>query len=180
MIDYISSWAGSVVMAVVAISVLEMILPDVSCKKYIKTIIGVYILYIIISPAIRFFTGDDIKIDYSQYEKYFNTTVVEEDLEIPTLEEMYQKELEKQIQNDLGKIGYLAKVDVKIDLKKGVVEKINISAEKDTGSDIRIEKIEIGADYLQNELDEKNIQDIKQMISENYGIQAKDIYVNSR
>ena len=32
---------------------------------------GIYILYVIISPGIKLITGSEIKIDYKDYEKYF-------------------------------------------------------------------------------------------------------------
>ena len=71
MIEFISSWAGQIITAVVLVTILEMILPKGNSKKYIKTIIGIYILYIIISPAIKLVGGKEIKIDSKIYEKYF-------------------------------------------------------------------------------------------------------------
>lgn len=71
MIEYISSWAGQIITAVIVVTILEMILPKGNSKKYIKTIIGIYILYIIISPVIKIAGGKEFKIDSKTYEKYF-------------------------------------------------------------------------------------------------------------
>ena len=74
MIKYISSWAEGIIVAVIIASIIEMILPKGNTEKYIKTVIGIYILYTIISPVIGAFTGKDLKLAYSDYEKYFNYT----------------------------------------------------------------------------------------------------------
>ena len=48
MIGFISSWAEQIIIAVIVVTILEMILPKGNSKKYIQTIMGVYILYTII------------------------------------------------------------------------------------------------------------------------------------
>ncbi len=54
MISSISSWAEQIIIAVIIATILEMILPKGNSKKYIKTVIGIYILYTIISPIITY------------------------------------------------------------------------------------------------------------------------------
>ena len=44
MVAFISSWAQGIIVAVIIASIIEMILPEGSSKKYIKVVIGVYIL----------------------------------------------------------------------------------------------------------------------------------------
>ena len=52
MIDVISNWAGELVVSLIIVTVIEMLLPDNKIKKYVKTVIGVYIIFCIISPFI--------------------------------------------------------------------------------------------------------------------------------
>ena len=52
MISWISSWAQGIIMAVIIGAIIEMILPEGNSKKYVKIVIGVYILFTIISPVI--------------------------------------------------------------------------------------------------------------------------------
>ena len=47
-----SSWAKSIILAVIVSTIIQMILPEGNNKKYIKTVIGLYILFTIISPII--------------------------------------------------------------------------------------------------------------------------------
>lgn len=62
MIDWISSWAGGIVVAVIIGTIIEMILPEGNSKKYIKVVIGVYVLFTIVSPVITKFTGKSIAV----------------------------------------------------------------------------------------------------------------------
>ena len=43
-------------------TILEMILPEGKNKKYIKKIIGIYILFAVLSPIISKITGKEIDI----------------------------------------------------------------------------------------------------------------------
>ncbi len=56
MISNISSWAEQIIIAVIISTIIEMIIPKGNSKKYIKTVIGIYILYTIISPVITLAT----------------------------------------------------------------------------------------------------------------------------
>ena len=51
MINWIGSWVQGIVIAVVISTIIEMILPDGNIKKYVRTVIGVYIVFVIISQA---------------------------------------------------------------------------------------------------------------------------------
>ena len=53
MIEFISSWAKSLGLAIVIVSILEMLLPNNKNKKYIRMIMGIYILFNIVSPFIN-------------------------------------------------------------------------------------------------------------------------------
>ena len=62
MIEWITNWAQGIIIAVIIATIIEMILPNGSCKKYIKVVIGVYILFSIISPVISKITGKGFNI----------------------------------------------------------------------------------------------------------------------
>ena len=71
MIEWISSWAGGIVVAVIIGTVIEMILPSGNSKKYIKVVIGIYVLFTIVSPVITKFTGETIEVsDILDLDKY--------------------------------------------------------------------------------------------------------------
>ena len=53
MIDFISGWAQGLVVAVIIATIIEMILPEGNSKKFIKIVIGVFVLFQIISPVVQ-------------------------------------------------------------------------------------------------------------------------------
>lgn len=85
MIEWITSWAQGIIIAVIIATIIEMIVPDGNCKKYIKVAIGVYILFSIISPVISKITGKNFNIS-----EEFN------------LEKFYKEADSKSIYNDLN------------------------------------------------------------------------------
>ena len=45
MISFISSWAQQIIFAVIIGIIIQMLLPEGKSKKYIKIVIGVYVLF---------------------------------------------------------------------------------------------------------------------------------------
>ena len=68
MVNFFSSWGQGIIVAVIIGTIIEMILPEGSSKKYIKVVIGIYILFTIISPFIQKFSGSKLSA-----ENIFNT-----------------------------------------------------------------------------------------------------------
>ncbi len=62
MIDWISNWAGAIIVAVMIGTIIEMILPEGNSKKYIKVVIGIYVVFSIITPVINKFTGKEVSV----------------------------------------------------------------------------------------------------------------------
>ena len=53
MINFLSSWVKNLSLALIIVSILEMILPNNKTKKYVKMVMGLYILFSIIAPFIE-------------------------------------------------------------------------------------------------------------------------------
>ena len=62
MIDWISNWAGAIIVAVMIGTIIEMILPEGNSKKYIKVVIGIYVVFSIVTPVINKFTGKEVSV----------------------------------------------------------------------------------------------------------------------
>lgn len=109
MINFLSSWVKNFALALIIVSILEMLLPNNKTKKYVKMVMGLYILFSIISPFIE--NSDKFSFDDSIYTKY-----VEEASSIDTevnqtsmdnrLNEIYKEQLEKDIIQKIEKKGY--------------------------------------------------------------------------
>ena len=109
MIEFLSNWAKSLGLAIIAISILEMLLPNNKTKKYVRMVFGIYIIFNIISPFVK---NKDI-LDVSSYDlnEYIgdyttNQTNEEQNSVNNQIEEIYIRELEKDITQKVEELGY--------------------------------------------------------------------------
>lgn len=95
MIQFLSSWAEQIVLAVIIATIIELILPQNRNKKYIQMVIGIYILFNIISPIIKnkdtILTSGDY--DLEKYESSSNYTIEQSSMD-ERIEKIYLEELE--------------------------------------------------------------------------------------
>ena len=105
MINFISSWAEQIVLAVVIATIIELILPKNKNKKYIEMVIGTYILFNIISPIIK--NKDNFSIEQYNIENYITNTQYEVDQTSmdKRLEKIYLEELENTVKLKLEEKG---------------------------------------------------------------------------
>lgn len=115
MINFLSNWAEQLIVAIVISSIIEMVLPDNKNKKYIKIVIGIYILFTIISPLIN--KEDLFNIDSFDIESYVDTDTsgsIQSSEEVnqtsmdERLQELYVQELENNIKAKAKQEGYNA------------------------------------------------------------------------
>ena len=109
MIEFLSNWAKSLGLAIIVISILEMLLPNNKTKKYVRMVFGIYIIFNIISPFVK---NKDI-LDVSSYDlnEYIgdyttNQTNEEQNSVNNQIEEIYITELEKDITEKIEDLGY--------------------------------------------------------------------------
>ena len=97
MINFLSSWAEQIVLAVIIATIIELILPNSKNKKYVQMVIGIYILFNIISPVIK--NKDILTFEEINLEKYASNSYEEVDQTSmdKRLEKIYLEELEQNI-----------------------------------------------------------------------------------
>lgn len=109
MIEFISDWAKSLGLAIIIVSILEMLLPNNKTKKYIKVIMGIYILFNIISPFVK--NKEIFNLNEIDLEAYSSTQQSNEEVDQTSMDkriiDLYEKELEKDIKDKLTKKGYI-------------------------------------------------------------------------
>lgn len=197
MINHISSWAGSIVVAVITVTILEMLLPDGKNKKYIKTVMGVYLLLIIVSPIIKAVSGQDI--DLENLIEIEDSNISINNISIQTnssIENIYLTNIKKDIKAKLEQKGYDATViDLIIETADqdnyGTIYEMNIilmkneneSMENKSVSKIETVEISIGDTGLKKELsNEETItdierQDIIEFLSTTYNVEKSKITI---
>lgn len=108
--NWISGWIQGIIIAVIIGTIIEMLLPDGNCKKYVKVVIGVYILFSIVSPVITKVTGNEFRVsDIYDINTY---------IEVST--KSSQENIENSQQNQIKKV-YIT--NLKNDMKQKIQEK---------------------------------------------------------
>ncbi len=111
MVNLLSNWAKNIGFAIVIVSIIEMILPNNNTKKYIKMVLGTYVLFCMISPFIKN-KIDFENINLEQYEETSSTTFNEEKNQESMnrrIEQLYIEQMEKEITKKVGEQGYKVK-----------------------------------------------------------------------
>lgn len=137
MLDWFRAWSKGIVVAVIIATLIEMLLPDNTSKKYIKIIIGIFIVYTIISPVVNQFTGSDIN-DYLEIDDFVQTSSnVVESNEISqntnqSIKRIYSQNLENDLKTRLKAKGYIVgNVSITIsDDESYNIEKIDLSIDE--------------------------------------------------
>lgn len=111
MINFLSSWVKNLCLALIVVSILEMLLPNNKTKKYVKMVMGLYILFSIIAPFVE--NSNELKFDIEDlYEKYSTeTSTISESTDQTSMDnrlnELYKEKLEKDIVQKLDEEGYI-------------------------------------------------------------------------
>ena len=161
MISFLSSWAEQVILAGIIATILELILPNSKNKKYVQMVIGVYVLFNIISPIIK--NKEKLVFSEIDLDKYITTsTKVEQSSMDARLEKIYLDELENNIKSKFKNAGI-------------EIIKCTIDAELDTTKkNAGIHSIDV---KVKNVDDEKKISKIKQEIIEEYEISEDKVKI---
>ena len=135
MINFLSSWVKNLSLALIIVSILEMILPNNKTKKYVRTVMGLYILFSIISPFIENSSKinlNNIDLDsYTENTKTASSKVEEVDQTSMDnrINEIYKEELQNDITQKIEEKGYkveTCKVVAYISEKNSEIEKITV------------------------------------------------------
>lgn len=208
LIEWISTWVEQIVVAVIIASIIEMLLPNGNNKKYIKAIIGVYILFTIISPIIGKFVNIDLKdIDY---EKYFKEVETQETISQSlttnnekTMGEIYISNLKADMKNKLEEKGYrveninlnveledeksYGKInEIVLEISKSSKESENITKEANNTIAInKIEEVKIGNKIenekeikIKREISNGDKNEVKDYLASVYDVKKKNIRIN--
>ena len=196
MIEFLSSWAQGIIVAVIIATLIEMILPNSSSKKYVKVVIGMYILFTIVSPIIKKVGGKDINLDTINIEKYeqqiskSDNTISRkfEDNNARSIKDIYVSNLKADISAKLKEKGYeinTSDIQIKDDenytIEKITLKLIKMEQKQEKNTEIVINTVEIGNTISQKDsktLSDDDKQEVKDYISETYDIDKKNINIS--
>ena len=208
MINSLTTWAKAIVMSIIVVSILEILLPNNKTKKYVKMVMGLFILYNIISPFIK--DKNVLKFEEEDLQSFSSNSTqkieVNQESMDRRLEELYIQQIEKDITKKLEKKGYIVKsckVQAKIskDEENTGITKIKLKIEKgeikENEEDKQDEEIEdklistiqsikkVDTKILKSEndigdalLEKVDIQNIKQFLIKEYEVNERCLEIN--
>ena len=155
--EWISDWAGGIIIAVIIGTVIEMILPEGRRKKYIKGVIGVYVVFTIVTPVITKFTGETVEVsDILDLDTYIKEA--EESTKI-------QNTIENDNQSSIMEMyssGLKTDMKAKIEAKGYTVNSIEIDIADDESYVIKAIRLEV-EEVNEEEIEETNEEIVNQI-----------------
>lgn len=163
MILEIKKWCEGIIVAVIISIIIEMIVPDGKNKKYIKVIIGVYIMFVSLAPLLKF-----LKYDFKIDDNFnFATTPTSQNID-SNIKDIYVSGIENALKSEIENLGYkIEKVKIYTDINYENIEKIEIKIKGKIGE---ITPIEIGENKA-----EENYSDIINLIESDYSVDSGNI-----
>ncbi len=185
MINNLNTWVQGIIIAIIVSSIIQMLLPENKNKKYIKAIIGIYILFSILSPVV----GKNLDLSEYNLDKYLassSSSINEENIVYDeNIKMTFKSKVVQNIKTQLKVKGYQANnIDIDIDENCNIVY-IKLSEIYEYENDEKVEgKIMI------NKVEDINIKDrpekgmavsdansIIEYLSENYNIDKENIII---
>ncbi len=201
MIKFINSWAQGIILAVIIATIIEIIIPEGNNKKYVKTVIGLYILFIIIYPLITKISNNKFNFDSiiakTSKEVSMYDSKVANSIETNTyIENTYKNNLKEKIKEKIEEKGYTV-LDFNIYIETqneetyGQINSIVLKlqkANKEQNTIKGVNKIEeINVNIKNNktedlktekELTDSEIKSIKEYLNNMYSIEEERIHIN--
>lgn len=154
--EFLNTWLQGIIVAVVIASIIQMILPNGNNKKYIKVVLGVYVVFQIITPVINKFFNSNFElsslIDIDKYTKKMETYEVSSNntninkTNEDSIKQIYIINLKKDIKTKLEDKDYLIKdIEVQVENNENYDIKslvIYVKGKKDNKAENKKEKTE--------------------------------------
>lgn len=187
MIEKINSWAQKIIIVVIICTIIEMILPEGKNKKYIKTVIGIYVVFTIISPIISELNNSSL--DLNKYLEIDNNITIETSTTIDTneyIEEVYKEKIKTDIKTKIEEMDYSVKnIDLEIETEDeqayGTILKLGLSVlpkvQENIQNNIQIEKIVLGEEKEKSSISYEEKEKIKQYLADIYYISEDNIII---
>lgn len=156
MVSFLGSWVKNLSLALIIVSILEMIIPNNKTKKYIRMVMGLYVLFSIISPFIE--NSNKFNIDNLDFNSYIektqkvSTEEVNQDSMNTRLKQIYIEKLENDITTKIEEKGY--------DVESCKVDAYISEKENDSG----INKIVLNIQKSDQSTEAKNSENIEEKI----------------
>jgi len=208
-INFFSNWIEGIAVAVIISTIFEMLLPNGNIKKYVKMILGIYIIFCIIAP----FTDTKVLGEselFKKIDEYTNDSEIKNYSEYDTnkkINKIYESTFEKDLIKTIEKEGFtvykcsvkgnfnaedenagITEISIILESKKTSKNNLNDN-DKTEGEDIdgidEIKKVKINVSKknVENNIEDvvaKDIDTLKKYLSKHYEIDKGIIKIHIR
>ena len=154
MILEIKTWCEGIIVAIILCLIIESLIPEGNNKKYIKVVIGIYIMYVSLNPILNLLEYDfDFKNMIGIQKKAEEVFSVSD----TSIKDIYIMGIEQNIKEEVKNIGYeVEDIEVFVDLDYENIEKIELEIKRNNNMDFN---------------------EILEMISKNYFVNLENIII---
>lgn len=162
--EFLNTWLQGIIVSVIIATIIEMILPSGNNKKYIKIVLGIYVVFNIITPIINKITDNQFEIssiinieEYTKKMKEYEIDTYSENIDEinnNSIEQIYISNLKKDMKSKLEEKGYIVN---------------NIQIKLNNNEEYKIERLEL---YIEKKEELKNENQANEKINK---IQINDI-----
>ena len=122
MIDFILKNVQSIIMAIVLITIIEMLLPENNNKKYVKIVSSIYLIITILNPFIEL-VNKDFKLDFLNKIKKAESNYINQ----ADIKKFYANSLNETIKMELKEKGFdIKSVEIELSSDYSQISKIII------------------------------------------------------
>ncbi len=168
MITNISTWAQGIIIAIIIGTIIQMLLPENKNKKYIKVVIGIYILFSVLSPVV----GKGINLDNYSLDEYMqdpetkNYDKNENYIYSDNIKSTFKNKVITNIKSQLKAKGYSANnIDIDIDdecnilqIKISQIYENNDEQPQGKGDKIIVNKIDTNINSVDVDITQKPVE----------------------
>lgn len=184
---FLSEWINGIIIVIIINTIIELIIPEGKNKKYIRTVMGIYISFVIISPIITKIKDADISLDdlIKKYEpkNYSIQTSIDTNKYI---EDTYVVKIKQDIADKLIQKNYeVIDSDVIIENEDkssyGEILRISLKLKKTESENVQmVKKVNINlneAEAEKIEISEAQKEELKEYLQSVYGTEKEEIEI---
>lgn len=122
--EFLRNWVVTIVITMIFVTIVEIMMPSGSTRKYISLVIGLMVMFVIINPVLTLMAGD---FDFGSrvYETSRSIALGDVNYRMGRLEnssregviKLYKSSLEQQIEKDIENKG-LGKVQAEVEIEE--------------------------------------------------------------
>lgn len=195
--NFISSWLENIVVLFILISITELVMPKGNMKKYVDLIIGILIIFTIITPFAKLvnkdFNLDQAVFNFSKQDDSSNggdeRLYLEQEKQV---EKLYKEKIKNQIKELIEEESPYIVIDMSVEIldseeRYGEIESVQLSIGENV-KDAESKKIEInkvepiqitGESKDMNDDNEEKYKELKELIWKNYAIEKDKINIKN-